>query len=169
MNKEFNRFGDPRAHRKIVLRITKGPTNAAIEFHCDGDYATRTVQVALNSTEDYIGGRLCFYVKCHLHVLNERPMGSIVMHPRQVLHAVTNLEKGRRCSLFVVDELNGKYDKEVFEVTKKEVEMYLEAIEKETVAIKNIEIQVRVETKIEIKNTPNEPQGKKEKNNCCIS
>ena len=31
---------------RIALRMTKGPSNACINFHCDGNYATGTVQVA---------------------------------------------------------------------------------------------------------------------------
>jgi hypothetical protein len=34
---------------KIALRITKGPSNACIPFHCDGGYATATVQVNPNN------------------------------------------------------------------------------------------------------------------------
>lgn len=32
---------------KMGLRMTKGPTNACIAFHCDGAYVTSTPQIAL--------------------------------------------------------------------------------------------------------------------------
>merc|ERR1712038_724863 len=38
---------------KIALRMTVGPTNACIDFHCDGNYATRTVQIAINDSSEY--------------------------------------------------------------------------------------------------------------------
>ena len=65
---------------KIALRMTKGPTNACIAFHCDGGYATSTSQIALNSPSEYTGGQLCFFVNDHVHFL-ERPVGSLVQHP----------------------------------------------------------------------------------------
>jgi ubiquitin len=101
---------------KIALRITKGPSNACINFHCDGEYATGTVQVALNDPSEYKGGQLCFFVHDSLVIL-DRPIGSITQHPRSVLHAVTALKEGTRKFLFVVDESNelgeGERDKVV--------------------------------------------------------
>merc|ERR1719410_1871258 len=41
---------------KIALRMTQGPSNACINFHCDGAYATGTVQIALNDESEYKGG-----------------------------------------------------------------------------------------------------------------
>ncbi|CAE7438105.1 TU20 [Symbiodinium natans] len=91
---------------KVVLRMTRGPSNSCINFHCDGGYATGTVQVALSEPWEYKGGRLCFFVMDGLHVL-ERPAGSTCQHPRTVLHGVTALQEGTRKSLFVVDTENG--------------------------------------------------------------
>jgi hypothetical protein len=97
---------------KIALRMTRGPTKACINFHTDGGYATNTVQVALNDSAEYKGGRLCFFLYNNeskddeLEIL-ERPAGSVCKHPRCVLHAVTNLTEGTRKSLFVVDVENG--------------------------------------------------------------
>ena len=89
---------------KVALCMTRGPTNACIDFHCDGQYAT-TSQIALNDPSEYAGGRLVFYVNDVLHVL-ERPMGSLVQHPPKVLHGETCLTGGTRKSLFVVDKDN---------------------------------------------------------------
>ncbi|GAX26752.1 hypothetical protein FisN_2Hh298 [Fistulifera solaris] len=106
---------------KVALRMTKGPTNACINFHCDGGYATRTSQIALNDPSEYVGGRLVFFVNDVLHVL-ERPAGSLVQHPRQVLHGVTCLTSGTRKSLFVVDRFNGLGEGGVVEVSSDQVD-----------------------------------------------
>ena len=47
---------------RIALRRTE-KTNGCIPFHCDGGYATRTVQVCLNSDTEYEGGRLLFFAQ----------------------------------------------------------------------------------------------------------
>lgn len=109
---------------RIALRMTKGPSNACINFHCDGNYATGTVQVALNDPKDYKGGRLCFYVNGCLHIL-QRPAGSITRHPRSVLHGVSTLLEGTRKSLFVVDPTNGFGGQDVVLVKDQHVEEFL--------------------------------------------
>jgi ubiquitin-large subunit ribosomal protein L40e len=108
---------------KIALRMTTGPTNACIDFHCDGAYATSTSQIALNDPSEYEGGRLCYFVNGVLHVL-ERPIGSLVQHPPRVLHAVTNLRSGVRKSLFLVDQYNGLGDVDVYTVTQQDVDEF---------------------------------------------
>ena len=75
--------------------MTTGPTNACIEFHCDGWYATSTSQIALNSPTEYDGGDLCFFVNDQVHFL-PRPVGSLFQHPAKVLHGVTQLTRGTR-------------------------------------------------------------------------
>jgi hypothetical protein len=60
----------------------------------------------LNDPTEYVGGRLVYFVNDILHVL-ERPVGSLVQHPPEVLHRVTCLTSGTRKSLFVVDTKNG--------------------------------------------------------------
>ncbi|CAE6972902.1 ubi [Symbiodinium natans] len=98
--------GPGKGRSKVVLRMTRGPSNGCIDFHCDGSYATGTVQVALSEPWEYNGGRLCFFVMGGLHVL-ERSAGSLCQHPPAVLHGVTALKEGTRKSLFVVDMQNG--------------------------------------------------------------
>ena len=58
---------------KIALRMTRGPTNACIDFHCDGLYATSTSQIPLNATSEYEGGSLVFFVNDHLHIVPRVP------------------------------------------------------------------------------------------------
>jgi hypothetical protein len=63
LKNSFHRVpGSSSESPKIALRMTRGPTNACIGFHCDGGYATATCQVALNPNTAYKGGRLCFFV-----------------------------------------------------------------------------------------------------------
>ena len=118
--------GTPKASEasKIALRITRGPTGGCINFHCDGGYATGTVQVVLSEASEYTGGRPCFFVNDHLHVL-ERSAASVCQHPPKVLHAVTALEYGARKSLFVVDVYNGLGEEGVVEVCESHVQGFL--------------------------------------------
>ena len=112
---------------KVALRMTRGPTNACINFHCDGTYATGTVQIAINDPAEYQGGQLCFFVKNELVILH-RPAGSVCQHPRKVLHAVTSLTKGTRKSLFVVDVNNGLGEDGVVTVCAREVQSFLDQL-----------------------------------------
>jgi len=91
---------------KVALRLTKGPTNSCINFHTDGAYATSTSQIPLNSTSEYKGGQLCFFVNDHIQMV-PRKAGSLVQHPPNVLHGVTSVTEGERKSLFIVDVNNG--------------------------------------------------------------
>jgi Zinc finger, C3HC4 type (RING finger)/Ubiquitin family len=110
-----------RGEPKVALRMTRGPTKACIDFHCDGFYATSTSQIALNDPSEYVGGRLVYFVNDVLHVL-ERPVGSVVQHPPKVLHGVTSLISGTRKSLFVVDRNNGLGENGVIEVSSAHVD-----------------------------------------------
>ena len=118
--------GTDRSSAKIALRMTRGPSDACIDFHCDGSYATGTVQIALNDSDEYQGGRLCFFVRDHLHAL-ERPAGSVCQHPPKVLHGVSALTEGTRKSLFMVDVSNGLGDGDVVEVTSAHVQSFIES------------------------------------------
>ena len=104
----FEQVGRYRYERgfKVALRATLGPTNSCIDFHCDGGYATSTSQIPLNSPSEYKGGQLCFFVNDRLHFVT-RPRGSLVQHPPNVLHGVTQVTEGMRKSLFIVDVTNG--------------------------------------------------------------
>ena len=122
---------------KIALRMTRGPTNACINFHCDGTYASATVQVALNDVSEYEGGRLCFFQTGRENrnkrflpdalVVLDRPAGSVCRHAPKVLHAVTSLTSGTRKSLFVVDTANGLGENGVIHACRRDVESFFEA------------------------------------------
>ena len=111
---------------KIALRMTRGPTKACIAFHCDGNYATSTSQVALNDPSEYEGGKLCYFVNDTVHFL-ERPVGSLAQHAPKVLHGVSNLTGGTRKSLFLVDQNNGLGDKDIHIVVSTEVQDFQQA------------------------------------------
>lgn len=95
---------------KIALRRTT-PTDGIIGWHTDGGYATQTVQYTLN--ENYVGGNLCFYTK-NGPFHQKRREGTLTVHNREILHAVTKLHSGTRYALFVVDYTNGLGEKDVY-------------------------------------------------------
>jgi hypothetical protein len=102
----FERVPNHSGNYKIALRMTCGPTNSCINFHCDGGYATSTSQIPLNPTSEYEGGDLLFFNNDELQTIARIP-GSLVQHPPKVLHGVTSVLRGKRKSLFIVDESNG--------------------------------------------------------------
>lgn len=109
-----------RGSLKIALRMTKGPTNACINFHQDGSYATYTMQLALNDPEEYEGGKLCYFVKNRLHALT-RHAGSLVGHAPPTIHGVTALTGGVRKSLFLVNQSNGLGERDIINTTPGDV------------------------------------------------
>jgi ubiquitin len=110
----------------FALRMTRGPTAACINFHCDGGSTTRTVQVALNGPAEYQGGRLCFFSRGCLRVL-DRPAGSICRHEAKILHGVTSLMVGLRKSLFVFDYANGLGEDTVVRVNERDTQDFVAA------------------------------------------
>ncbi|KAL7530824.1 hypothetical protein ACHAXR_003693 [Thalassiosira sp. AJA248-18] len=123
-NRLFSQVSGPYGEYKIALRMTRGPTNSCIDFHCDGGYATSTSQIPLNPTSEYKGGSLCFFVNDQLHTI-PRPPGSLVQHPPRVLHGVTSVTEGTRKSLFIVDQSNGLGDEGVVDLTSDDVISFL--------------------------------------------
>mmetsp|Transcript_35093 Transcript_35093/g.51605 ORF Transcript_35093/g.51605 Transcript_35093/m.51605 type:complete len:339 (+) Transcript_35093:129-1145(+) len=109
---------------KVALRATRGPTNSCIDFHCDGIYASSTSQIPLNSPAEYKGGQLCFFVNDQLHFV-PRPLGSLVQHPPNVLHGVTQVTEGTRKSLFIVDESNGLGEGGVVVLSSEDIASFL--------------------------------------------
>jgi len=95
------------ANPKIALRRSEGDVKGCIDFHCDGGYASYTVQLTLNDDTEYDGGRLCYVTGNGKLSVPSRPAGTLTGHARDVLHGVTRLHRGIRYSLFVVDVYNG--------------------------------------------------------------
>jgi hypothetical protein len=108
--------GRKNGSTKLAFRRTEGPTQACINFHCDGPYATSTVQIALNDENEYSGGRLLFYNSAKGLYIPRRSKGSMTRHKPNILHAVTPVFEGVRKSLFVVDQSNGLGEKEVYHI-----------------------------------------------------
>ena len=127
LKEKFTEVPGAGRNKKIAMRITRGPTKACINFHCDGGYASVTVQIALNDETEYKGGKLCFFVNDRLDLL-ARPAGSMTQHPAKVLHAVTSLTEGTRKSLFVVDQENGLGEGAVHMVNEKEVKEFVDML-----------------------------------------
>ena len=112
---------DAQRNAKFAMRMTVGPGQACIPFHCDGVYATSTTQIALNGDDEYEGGRLVYYTfdvqACKqgtLHVVR-RPAGTTTHHRPKILHAVTRMVSGERLSFFVLDAANGLGDRDVLD------------------------------------------------------
>jgi len=110
---------------KVALRRTKGPVGGCIDFHCDQarhmDPVRHTVQLTLNDDSAYDGGRLCFFTSEAGLLIPARPAGTLTKHDGGILHGVTRLHAGVRCSLFVVDEKNGLGEKDVFILSASQV------------------------------------------------
>jgi len=123
----------PETNAKFALRMTVGPTNKCIPFHCDGPYACSTTQIVLDS--QCLGGELVYFCLAkesagrapgggagtggggeeelgELHVVQRRK-GTVTHHRPNVLHGVARVVSGTRKSMFVVDKSNGLGDKDV--------------------------------------------------------
>lgn len=108
---------------KVVLRRSAANEHC-IDFHCDGGYATETVQYVLKNAD--VGGNLIYYTKKTGIVMPRRIAGTITVHLPQVLHAVTRIHKGVRYSLFVVDVHNGLGQKDVFSYNASSISLLLQ-------------------------------------------
>ena len=122
----YNQVNGGYSQPKVALRMTRGPTNNCIDFHCDGGYAPSTSQIPLNSPSEYSGGQLCFFVNDQLQFV-PRPRGSLVQHPPSVLHGVTAVTEGTRKSLFIVDQANGLGENGVVKLSSDDVVYFLAA------------------------------------------
>ena len=109
------------------MRCTRGPSEGAIGWHCDGGYASSTVQLTLNDDTEYKGGRLCFFTPWRGVEVLERKAGSLTTHSTKVLHAVTRLTSGTRYSLFVVDVNNGLGETGVLDVDLDDMRTFIAA------------------------------------------
>jgi len=72
-----------------------------IDFHTD--HSRRTMQIALNGDDEYIGGRLVFVTREEQSVkfmIPNREAGIATIHNDTIIHGVTQLVKGVRYGLF---------------------------------------------------------------------
>lgn len=75
------------------------PSDLCINFHLD--HAVHTLQVPLNSQDQYEGGRLVYVTEGGL-VWPERGAGSVTIHDNTVVHGVSRHSGGRRYGLFLL-------------------------------------------------------------------
>jgi hypothetical protein len=68
-------------------------TGQFIKFH--SDVIKRTIQIAVNGEEDYMGGRLIFATNSALYA-PERPEGTVTIYHNDIAHGVSVLEIGIR-------------------------------------------------------------------------
>ena len=127
----YDQVPDSSGGHKVALRMTKGPTNSCINFHTDNgrhhERVSSTSQIPLNSTSEYKGGQLCFFVNDHLHMV-PRKAGSLVQHPPNILHGVTSVTEGERKSLFILDVTNGLGEGGVVKLTSDHIDSFLTEI-----------------------------------------
>jgi len=88
----------------IKLRRVRGGLlpGQCIKFHLD--YALKTMQIALNKSVAYQGGRLVFVSQEKGFWIPKREVGSGTIHNKNIVHGVTPIEAGVRYSLFFLLE-----------------------------------------------------------------
>ena len=94
-------FAEP--FNQIKLRrteATEGGAGQCIGFHLD--FSERTMQVPLNSVEEYTGGRLVFVTREGGLEYTSRRAGSATIHDNGVVHGVTEMRRGVRYALFIL-------------------------------------------------------------------
>ena len=87
---------------KIWLRRTEAAAGQVIPWH--RDVSLRTLQVPLNEPAEYDGGRLVFACASGELLSPPRVAGSATLHDNSVIHGVTELPRGTRYALFLLDE-----------------------------------------------------------------
>jgi hypothetical protein len=103
----------------IVLRLTRGPVPGCIGFHIDDSKSSgsrQTAQITLNDDREYNGGRLLYVTGRGEMVVLRRPAGTLTIHKRHTMHAVTRLHTGSRYGLYVLDACTSLGDKQVVHV-----------------------------------------------------
>lgn len=85
---------------EIVVRRCQAH-GRCINFHVD--HSKKVMQVALNSDEEFRGGRLVFATDAGLEI-PRRNVGTVTLHHKDIVHGVTELEEGVRYGLFFLDK-----------------------------------------------------------------
>ncbi len=87
---------------KIWLRRTEAAPGHVIAFH--RDVSLRTLQVPLNDPAENEGGRLVLASAPGKLLATPRVAGSATLHDNSVVHGVTELTRGVRYALCLLDE-----------------------------------------------------------------
>jgi predicted 2-oxoglutarate/Fe(II)-dependent dioxygenase YbiX len=72
-----------------------------INFHTD--FALKTLQLSLNSDEEYFGGCLVYATNGKI-IQSKRNKGTVTIHNNKIVHGVTLLQKGIRYGLFMLQK-----------------------------------------------------------------
>mmetsp|Transcript_10137 Transcript_10137/g.15009 ORF Transcript_10137/g.15009 Transcript_10137/m.15009 type:complete len:455 (-) Transcript_10137:858-2222(-) len=101
---------DGRQHNMVKLRRVEAMP--ACQSYCSNnssgligwhtDFARRTLQVALNSDDEYEGGRLMYATMNGLHI-PQRQAGCATLHESSIAHGVSEMTAGCRYGLFLLD------------------------------------------------------------------
>ncbi len=98
--------GRRRAVDMVKLRKVKTrPADLApfcINFHLD--YAVKTMSIALNPSTEYEGGRIVYATEDGQLEMTQRKVGTALMHDNTWVHGVTELTKGTRYHLFLLQQ-----------------------------------------------------------------
>lgn len=86
-------------YNTIILRRCQA-YGKAIEFHTD-EFSTNTLQVSVNSDEEYLGGKLIYATEEKLHI-PKRSIGTITIHNDKIVHGVNEFYSGIRYGLFLL-------------------------------------------------------------------
>jgi hypothetical protein len=89
------------SHSKIIIRRCS-EHGKCIKFHTD--HHIKTMQIPLNSENEYSGGRLVYVTKDDGLVYPSRPAGSATLHRNHIAHGVTTLTDGVRYGLFLLQD-----------------------------------------------------------------
>ena len=92
-------FADSHGHRydEILIRRCQA-TGKFINFHTD--HSARTMQVSINSDQEYEGGQLMYLTDGEIHIPSRSEPGTITIHENDIVHGVTELVSGVRYGLF---------------------------------------------------------------------
>lgn len=73
-----------------------------MKFHID-KFSKKTLQVSLNSDNEYRGGKLIYATKDGFEV-PVRGEGTVTVHDDEIVHGVTKMESGVRYGLFLLEK-----------------------------------------------------------------
>jgi hypothetical protein len=97
--RKLTAFFGGQGFNEIKLRRSSA-RGKCINFH--RDISRRTMQVSLNSDDDYVGGRI-LYATDDGFLSPPKPAGSVTIHDHHIVHGVTRLDSGVRYGLFLLD------------------------------------------------------------------
>ena len=91
-------FDSSSGFKVIARRVQQNP-KSCIPFHLD--HSQKTLQVPLNSENEYEGGRVIYLFKDTFEIPKRTP-GTCCIHTDNIIHGVTPITKGIRYSLFLL-------------------------------------------------------------------